>query len=156
MFIKKDDWEKIKEMVDNLYWDEDRMSRDGIYFLKHLDKKLKELEINNKNKIYAITSHGVYNDEEYNDLFVTPSKEIAQRRLNAEIEKLKQELDISIAQNYDKIDINDPEYDNEWIFKEDDTSFEIYLNGEYNSNHCVISLKEQELVLEEEKNMEII
>lgn len=156
MFIKKDDWEKIKEMVDNLYWDEDRMSRDGIYFLKHLDKKLKESEINNKNKIYAITSHGVYNDEEYNDLFVTPSKEIAQRRLSDEIEKLKQELNISIAHNYDKIDINAPEYDNEWIFKEDDTSFEIYLNGEYNSNHCVVSLKEHELVLEEEKNMEII
>lgn len=156
MFIDKQEWEKIKELVDNIYWDEDRMSRDGLFFLKSLDKKIKELESNNKNRIYVITSHVVYNDEEYNDLFITPSKKIAQRKLKEDIEKLKQDIDISTAYNFNDIDINDSKYDNEWIFDEDDSSFEIYLNGEYNSNHCVISLKEQELVLEKQNNMEIM
>lgn len=156
MFIDKQEWGKIKELVDNIYWDEDRMSRDGLFFLKSLNKKIKELESNNKNKVYAITSHGVYDDEEYNDLFITPSKEIAQKKLKDDIEKLKQDMDISMAYNYDDIDINDSKYDNKWIFEETDSSFEIYLNGEYNSNHCVISLKEQELLLEEQNNMEIM
>lgn len=156
MFIEKQEWEKIKEMVDNIYWDEDRMSRDGLFFLKSLDKKIKELESNNKNRIYVITCHGIYDDEEYNDLFITPSKEIAQKKLKEDIEKLKQDMDISIVYNYDDIDINDSKYDNEWIFEETDSSFEIYLNGEYNSNHYVISLEEKELVLENDNNMEIM
>lgn len=156
MFIEKQEWEKIREIVDNIYWDEDRMSRDGLYFLNSLDNKLKELESNNKNKVYAITSHGVYNDEGYNNLFITSSKEISQKILSKEIDKLKQDMDISTAYNYDEIDINDSKYDNEWIFEETDSSFEIYLNGKYNSNHGVISIKEQVLVLEEQNNMEIM
>ena len=156
MFIDKQEWEKIKEIVDNIYWDEDRMSRDGLYFLNSLDNKLKELESNNKNKVYAITSHGVYNNEEYNNLFITSSKEISQKILSKEIDKLKQDMDISTAYNYDEIDINDSKYDNEWIFEETDSLFEIYLNGKYNSNHGVISIKEQVLVLEEQNNMEIM
>ena len=45
MYISNEELEKIKEYVDNLYWDQDRMSRDGRYFLNKLDN-----EINNKSK----------------------------------------------------------------------------------------------------------
>lgn len=156
MFVDKKEWEKIKILVDNLYWDEDRMSRDGLYFLKSLDNRLKELESKNKDKVYVINSHGVYDDEEYNNLFITPSKEIAQKKLEESIEKLKQDIDISTAYNYNNIDLNNPAYDNELIFEETESSFELYLNGEYNSNHCVITLKEQELILDQEKDREIV
>ena len=39
MYIDKKLWEKLKENIDNLYWDEDRMSSDGRYFLKQIDNK---------------------------------------------------------------------------------------------------------------------
>lgn len=47
MIIDKKIWKKIKENIDNLYWDEDRMSRDGIYFLKQLDNLVEKAEKEN-------------------------------------------------------------------------------------------------------------
>lgn len=44
MYISNEELEKIKEYVDNLYWDRDRMSRDGRYFLNKLDNYIKKLE----------------------------------------------------------------------------------------------------------------
>ena len=43
MYISNEELEKIKEYVDNLYWDRDRMSRDGRYFLNKLDNYNKKL-----------------------------------------------------------------------------------------------------------------
>ena len=40
MFVDKKLWEKLKENIDNLYWDEDRMSSDGRYFLKQIDNNI--------------------------------------------------------------------------------------------------------------------
>jgi len=47
MYIDKILWEKLKENIDNLYWDEDRMSSDGRYFLKQIDNNVKEIESKN-------------------------------------------------------------------------------------------------------------
>ena len=49
MYIEKDDWLKIVQNVENLYWDEDRMSRDGLYFLKQLENTIKSIEQKQKN-----------------------------------------------------------------------------------------------------------
>ena len=48
MIIDKNSWEKLKEYVDNLYWDEDRMSSDGVHFLNNLDNEIKQIEKNQK------------------------------------------------------------------------------------------------------------
>lgn len=48
MIINNKSWEKLKEYVDNLYWDEDRMSRDGVHFLNKLDNEIKQIEKNSK------------------------------------------------------------------------------------------------------------
>jgi len=50
MYIEKDDWLKIVQNVENLYWDEDRMSRDGLYFLKQLENTIKSIEKKQKLK----------------------------------------------------------------------------------------------------------
>ena len=50
MFIDKKLWEKLKENIDNLYWDEQRMSGDGRYFLKEIDNNIKEIERNSIKK----------------------------------------------------------------------------------------------------------
>ena len=49
MIINNKSWEKLKEYVDNLYWDEDRMSSDGVHFLNKLDNEIKQIEKNSKN-----------------------------------------------------------------------------------------------------------
>ena len=49
MYISNEELEKIKEYVDNLYWDQDRMSRDGRYFLNKLDNYIKKLEKEKEN-----------------------------------------------------------------------------------------------------------
>ena len=49
MYIDKNLWEKLKESIDNLYWDIDRMSRDGKYFLKEIDNCINKIEKNKKN-----------------------------------------------------------------------------------------------------------
>ena len=57
MIINNKSWEKLKEYVDNLYWDEDRMSRDGVHFLNKLDNEIKQIEKNSKNIVYVMMSH---------------------------------------------------------------------------------------------------
>lgn len=63
MFIDKEQWEKLKENIDNLYWNQDRMSRDGVYFLKQLDINIKNIESNAKNELYVVTNNAVVDDE---------------------------------------------------------------------------------------------
>ena len=54
MYIDKKLWEKLKENIDNLYWDQDRMSRDGRYFLKQLDINVNEIENDSKREVCSI------------------------------------------------------------------------------------------------------
>lgn len=35
---------KLKDNIDGLYWDEQRMSSDGIYYLKNIETSVKQLE----------------------------------------------------------------------------------------------------------------
>ena len=56
MIINNKSWEKLKEFVDNLYWDEDRMSRDGVHFLNKLDNEMKQIEKDSKNIVYVTMS----------------------------------------------------------------------------------------------------
>lgn len=161
MIIDKEIWKKIKENIDNLYWDEDRMSRDEIYFLKQLDNLVEKAEKENNLKVYVIECHGVNNDEIFkNIVLVTPSKNYAKKVLKQEIKDIKTDYDFDQMEAIDitdkNIDLNDAEYDEKWIYEEDEDSFSIFLNGEYNSYNCSISIEEHTLVLGEvEKEKEV-
>lgn len=50
MKITNKEFEKLKEAVENIYWDYDRMSQDGKYFLDQTSSILDEVCINSKNK----------------------------------------------------------------------------------------------------------
>ena len=66
MYIDKKLWEKLKENIDNLYWDQDRMSRDGRYFLKQLDINVNEIENYSKREVYVVTNNAVtYGEIDY-------------------------------------------------------------------------------------------
>lgn len=158
MIIDKNSWKKLKEYVDNLYWDEDRMSRDGVHFLNKLDNEIKQIEKDSKNIVYVITSNCVCNDESFDNVIaVTPSLFYARKLFNEEIESIKNDLDFNDldAIKYETdMDLNNPDYDGRWMFEEKENEFILCQNGEYNSNHFIVSLEQRELEQELRKKNE--
>ena len=158
MIIDKNSWKNLKEYVDNLYWDEDRMSRDGVHFLNKLDNEIKQIEKDSKNIVYVITSNCVCNDESFDNVIaVTSSLSYARKLFNEEIESIKNDLDFN---NLDAIkyeidmDLNNPDYEGRWMFEEKENEFILCQNGEYNSNHFIVSLEQRELEQELSKKKE--
>ena len=158
MIIDNNSWEKLKEYVDNLYWDEDRMSRDGVHFLNKLDNEIKQIEKDSKNIVYVITSNCVCNDESFDNVIaVTPSLSYAKKLFKEEIESIKIDLDFNDldAIKYETdMDLNNPDYDGRWMFEEKENEFILCQNGEYNSNHFIVSLEQRELEQELSKKNE--
>ena len=52
------------------------------------------------------------------------------------------------------IDLNNSDYDGRWMFEEKENEFILYQNGEYNSNHFIVSLEQRELEQELSKKKE--
>lgn len=158
MIIDKKDFNKLKEYIDNLYWDQDRMSRDGVYFLNLLDKEIKKIESKSKNNIYVITSNCICDDESFNNILgLTTHLSYAKKLFNEEIESIKNDTDfndLDVIKYEENINLNDSIYDNKWIMEETDKEFILYQNGNYNSNHFIVSLEQKEL--EQELNKEIL
>ena len=158
MIIDKKDFNKLKEYIDNLYWDQDRMSRDGVYFLNLLDKEIKKIENKSKNNIYVITSNCICDDESFNNILgLTTHLSYAKKLFNEEIESIKNDTDfndLDVIKYNENINLNDSIYDNKWIMEETDKEFILYQNGNYNSNHFIVSLEQKEL--EQELNKEIL
>ena len=158
MIIDKKDFNKLKEYIDNLYWDQDRMSRDGVYFLNLLDKEIKKIESKSKNNIYVITSNCICDDESFNNILgLTADLSYAKKLFNEEIESIKNDTDfndLDVIKYNENINLNDSIYDNKWIMEETDKEFILYQNGNYNSNHFIVSLEQKEL--EQELNKEIL
>lgn len=158
MIIDNNSWKKLKEYVDNLYWDEDRMSNDGVHFLNKLDNEIKQIEKKSKNIVYVITSNCVCNDESFDNVIaVTPSLSYAKKLFKEEIESIKNDLDFNDldAIKYETdMDLNNSDYDGRWMFEEKETEFILCQNGEYNSNHFIVSLEQRELEQELSKRKE--
>lgn len=158
MIIDNKSWERLKEYVDNLYWDEERMSSDGVQFLNKLDNEIKQIEKDSKNIVYVITSNCVCNDESFDNVIaVTPSLSYARKLFNEEIESIKNDLDFNDldAIKYETdMDLNNPDYDGRWMFEEKENEFILCQNGEYNSNHFIVSLEQRELEQELRKKNE--
>lgn len=151
MYISNEELEKIKEYVDNLYWDRDRMSRDGRYFLNKLDNYIKKLETEKEKNIYVITNNAVVDDEiDYSIYGVATDINEAKKIFNQAVKDAKTYSDFD---NLDAIEENSPDFknnDSEWIYSESDDSFELWCNGEYNSNNYSIQIKKYELDKEKE------
>lgn len=164
MYIEKDLWNELKECINNLYWDEDRMSSDGLYFLNKLDKYSKEIERKSSDKVYVITNNAVVNDEiDYSIYDVTTNKEEAKNIFKSVVRDTKCDSDFENINPINVKDINNSGYDEEWVYNETDDSFELFLNGEYNSNNYSIRIIEYDInqskdylkTLDKEKEIEL-
>lgn len=155
MYISPEDWKDLKKSIDDLFWDNDRMSSSGRYTLNHISNLINKADKNKSDKLYVVMENDVTNDECYNTIIgVTFSKKEARTLLKNAVKELKQDIDFN---NLDAKDINSDEmldYDGEWLFDKNKDSFSLYLNGEYNSEHFEISIREVNLIYEKDKNKE--
>ena len=155
MYINSEDWKDLKKSIDDLFWDNDRMSSGGRYTLNHISNLINKVDKNKSDKLYVVMENDVTNDECYNTIIgVTFSKKEARTLLKNAVKELKQDIDFN---NLDAKDVNSDEmldYDGEWLFDKNKDSFSLYLNGEYNSEHFEISIREVNLTYEKDKNKE--
>ena len=157
MYIDKKLWEKLKENIDNLYWDQDRMSRDGRYFLKQLDINVNEIENNSKREVYVVTNNAVtYGEIDYKIAGVCTSLEKAKELFLQVIKDVKCDSDFEELNPIKVTDeVNLDEINEEWCYEESESEFHLYLQGGYNSNNFSVQILkfdlDKELKLEDKE-----
>ena len=156
MFIRKEDWDKLISSFKELYSSYDLMGDNGRDRLDDIDIAIENIKDNSSDKMYVITNNAVVDDEiDYSIYGVATDKEKAKEVFKQAVKDAKCDSDFD---NLDAIDINDNNSNmdqDEWYYDETENSFELYLNGEYNSNNFSIQLLEYDIEPKNELESEI-
>jgi len=156
MFIRKEDWDKLISSFKELYISYDFIGDNGRDRLDDIDIAINIIKENSSDKMYVITNNAVVDDEiDYSIYGVATDKERAKKVFNQAVKDAKCDSDFD---NLDAIDINDNAKNmdqDEWYYDETENSFELYLNGEYNSNNFSIQLLEYDIEPKKELESEI-
>ena len=155
MFIDKEKWNKLIESFNKVYSNYDYFSHNMKDLIDKVDICIDDIKRNRNNKIYVITNNAVYNDEiDYNLYGVTTNKEYAIKLFKDAVRDAKCDSDFD---NINPVDIKniDKLPSEEWCFEESDDSFELFLNGEYNSNNFSIKILEYDVENKNELDMEV-
>ena len=155
MFIRKEDWNKLIESFKNVYSNYDTFSDGMKDLIDNVDICIDNIKTNLNNKIYVVTNNAVYDDEiDYSLYGVTTNKEDAKKLFKDAVRDAKCDSDF---ENINPVDIKniDKLPSEEWCFEETEDSFELFLNGEYNSNNFSIKILEYDIENEKELDMEV-
>ena len=155
MFIDKEKWNKLIESFNKIYSNYDYFSDNMKDLIDKVDICIDDIKRNKNNKIYVITNNAVYNDEiDYSLYGVTTNKEYAKKLFKDAVRDAKCDSDFD---NINPVDIKniDKLPSEEWCFEESDDSFELFLNGEYNSNNFSIKILEYDVENKNELDMEV-
>ena len=155
MFIDKEKWNKLIERFSKVYSNYDYFSDNMKDLIDEVDICIDDIKRNINNKIYVITNNAVYNDEiDYSLYGVTTNKEYAKKLFNDAVRDAKCDSDFD---NINPVDIKniDKLPSEEWCFEESEDSFELFLNGEYNSNNFSIKILEYDAENKKELDMEV-
>ncbi len=155
MFIDKERWNKLIESFNKIYSNYDYFSDNMKDLIDKVDICIDDIKRNKNNKIYVITNNAVYNDEiDYNLYGVTTNKEYAKKLFKDAVRDAKCDSDFD---NINPIDIKNVDKlpSEEWCFEESEDSFELFLNGEYNSNNFSIKILEYDVENKKELDMEV-
>lgn len=155
MFIDKEKWNKLIESFNKIYNNYDYFSDNMKDLIDKVDICINDIKRNKNNKIYVITNNAVYNDEiDYNLYGVTTNKEYAKKLFKDAVRDAKCDSDFD---NINPIDIKNVDKlpSEEWCFEESEDSFELFLNGEYNSNNFSIKILEYDVENKKELDMEV-
>lgn len=155
MFIDKERWNKLIESFNKIYSNYDYFSDNMKDLIDKVDICIDDIKRNKNNKIYVITNNAVYNDKiDYNLYGVTTNKEYAKKLFKDAVRDAKCDSDFD---NINPIDIKNVDKlpSEEWYFEESEDSFELFLNGEYNSNNFSIKILEYDVENKKELDMEV-
>ncbi len=155
MYIEKEKWEKLKEIFCDLSWEQDRLSKDGSYLFRQLNNLINNIDRTKSNKIYVITNNAIFDDEiDYQIKGVAFTKDDANKLFEEAIRDAKTDADFD---NLDSVDVSNGTeiQDEKWHYSKSDDSFELYLDGEYNSNNFSIQIKEYDIDKKLNKDMEV-
>ncbi len=146
MIIRKEDWDKLIDSFKELYRSYDLIGDNGRDRLDDIDIAIENIKENSSDKMYVITNNAVVDAEiDYSIYGVATDKERAKEVFNQAVKDAKCDSDFN---NLDAIDINDNSQNidqDKWYYDETENSFELYLNGEYNSNNFSIKLLEYDI-----------
>ncbi len=155
MFIDKEKWNKLIESFNKIYSNYDYFNDNMKDLIDKVDICIDDIKRNKNNKIYVITNNAVYNDEiDYNLYGVTTNKEYAIKLFKDAVRDAKCDSDFDNINPVDIKNINKLPSE-EWCFQESDDSFELFLNGEYNSNNFSIKILEYDVENKNELDMEV-
>lgn len=155
MFIDKEKWNKLIESFNKIYSNYDYFNDNMKDLIDKVDICIDDIKKNKNNKIYVITNNAVYNDEiDYNLYGVTTNKEYAIKLFKDAVREAKCDSDFDNINPVDIKNINKLPSE-EWCFEESDDSFELFLNGEYNSNNFSIKILEYDVENKNELDMEV-
>ena len=155
MFIDKEKWNKLIENFNKIYSNYDYFNDNMKDLIDKVDICIDDIKRNKNNKIYVITNNAVYNDEiDYNLYGVTTNKEYAIKLFKDAVRDAKCDSDFDNINPVDIKNINKLPSE-EWCFEESDDSFELFLNGEYNSNNFSIKILEYDVENKNELDMEV-
>lgn len=155
MFIDEEKWNKLIKSFSKVYSNYDYFSDNMKDLIDEVDICIDDIKRNINNKIYVITNNAVYNDEiDYSLYGVTTNKEYAKKLFNDAVRDVKCDSDFD---NINPVDIKniDKLPSEEWCFEESEDSFELFLNGEYNSNNFSIKILEYDAENKKELDMEV-
>lgn len=155
MYIDKEKWNKLIESFSKVYSNYDYFSDNMKDLIDEVDICIDDIKRNINNKIYVVTNNAVYNDEiDYSLYGVTTNKEYAKKLFKDAVRDAKCDSDFD---NINPVDIKniDKLPSEEWCFEESEDSFELFLNGEYNSNNFSIKILEYDVENKKELDMEV-
>lgn len=156
MFIKKEDWNKLIESFKVLYRNYDSFGDNAKDMIDNIDICIDNIKDNMSDEIYVITNNAVVDDEiDYSIYGVATNENKAKEIFQQAVKDAKCDSDFD---NLNAIDVNDESQDmhqEEWYFDESEDSFELYLNGEYNSNNFSIQILKYNIEPKKELESEI-
>lgn len=155
MYIEKEKREKLKESFQKIYSGYDNFSDSTKDLIDDTDICIEDIDKTKSNKVYVITNNAIVDDEiDYQIRGVAFTLDDANKIFEEAIRDAKIDADF---ENIDAIDVsNGTEYpDQKWHYSKSDDNFELYLEGEYNSNNFSIQIKEYDISKSINKDMEV-
>ena len=137
MVISDKDWNNLKIFLEKI-----SIQENNYYLLYKTQNLISKIEKNSSNKVYVITNNAIFDDEvDYQIKGVAFTKNNANKLFEDAIKDAK--IDAGL-ENLNAIDVSNgiEQSDEKWHYSKSDNSFELYLDGEYNSNNFSIEIKE--------------
>lgn len=142
MYIENEKWKKLTKEFKELYSNYDYCSDSIRDSLDNIEISIDDIEQNKSNKLYIVTNNAIVDDEiSYDIKGFAFTKEEAKKLYEEAINEAKSCIDFD---NLDTVNVSDEIElsDEKWHYSKSDNFFELYLEGEYNSNNFTISIEE--------------